>query len=67
MTDGEHGLLVEPGNDADLARAVLALLRDPALRARLADAGRRRVESEFGVEQLIGRTLDAYRRFLGRQ
>ena len=66
MTDGEHGLLVAPADEADLARAILRLLRDGALCARLAAAGRTRVESAFSVDQLIERTLEAYRRFLGR-
>ena len=67
IVDGETGLLVPPQDDDALAAAIVRLLRDDDLRARLAEAGRARVEAEFSVERVIERTLDAYRRFLGRQ
>jgi glycosyltransferase involved in cell wall biosynthesis len=67
IVDGETGLLVPPQDDEALAAAIVRLLRDDDLRARLAGAGRARVEAEFSVERVIERTLDAYRRFLGRQ
>ncbi len=38
IRDGENGLLTEPGNRPALADALRRVLRDPALRARLADA-----------------------------
>ena len=45
--DGETGLLV-PVDDAEaLARAIETLVRDPALRAQMGQAGRRRVEKLF--------------------
>jgi phosphatidylinositol alpha 1,6-mannosyltransferase len=50
VDDGETGYLVEPGNPGALATAVRALAADPALRARLGAAGRRRV---------LGRTWSA--------
>jgi glycosyltransferase involved in cell wall biosynthesis len=47
VTAGESGVLVPPAQPAALARAVVALLRDPGWSARLAVAARRRVEAEF--------------------
>jgi glycosyltransferase involved in cell wall biosynthesis len=40
VADGESGLLFGRGDAADLARAVVRLARDPALRARLSAQGR---------------------------
>lgn len=40
---GVDGLLYAPESDSDLRRQVERLVRDPALRARLGEAGRRRV------------------------
>jgi len=47
IEDGATGRLVPPGDDAALAAALGALVRDPAERARLAAAGRARVASRF--------------------
>lgn len=56
IEDGRTGLLVAPEDEAALADAIARLVRDPALRIRLARAGARRVREKFsherGVEQL---------------
>jgi glycosyltransferase involved in cell wall biosynthesis len=52
VADGESGLLVEPGDRAALAGA-LARLRDPALRARLGDAGRERWNALFTLDRCV--------------
>lgn len=39
LRDGQHGLLFEPGQPADLAAKLLLLLRDGEMRAHLARAG----------------------------
>lgn len=64
---GENGLLVEPGDAAGLAEALLTVLRDPALAARLGAEGRRRVLAEHGWEGLVDRTEDALREALSRR
>lgn len=52
---GVHGLLVAPEDPVALSAAILQLARDPALRRKLGDAGRARVEREFRFEEHIMR------------
>jgi len=47
VVDGETGFLVPPEDPAALAQRVIALLRDPELRARMGAAGRARVLAHF--------------------
>lgn len=56
ILDGETGVLVPPDDAAALAQAVEALARDPAQRARLGEASRRRVIEHFSKDACI-RTL----------
>lgn len=55
VVDGETGLLVAPGDAAGAARALAALLRDPARRQRLGVAGRERVAARFTIEASVDR------------
>ncbi|MBO0698348.1 MAG: glycosyltransferase family 4 protein [Zavarzinella sp.] len=57
---GRSGLLVRPEAPADLAAALIRLLRDPGLRAGLGAAGRQRAEQEFSIEQMARRTAALY-------
>ncbi len=53
IRDGETGLLVPPENPTELASALQSLITDPTRRAELANAGCKRVRSEFGMESGI--------------
>jgi glycosyltransferase involved in cell wall biosynthesis len=52
VREGENGFLVPPGSPAALARRILDLLRDPALRKTMGEKGREIVATEFDVEQM---------------
>ena len=63
---GDCGVLVEPGNPSDLAHALGELLDDPARRAALGAAGRRRVEDRFTWRATAAATAEVYRERLHR-
>jgi len=63
VTDGESGLIVEPGDVSGLAAALDRLLGDPALRAQLGAAARKRVE-RFSAPAVVPRYEEAYERAL---
>ena len=56
VRDGVTGILVPSGDAAALARAITRLAGDPALRARLAEAGRARACREYARERMIAET-----------
>lgn len=49
ITDGETGMLVEPGIHESLSAALTRLAGDPDLRRRLGDAGARHVRNSFSL------------------
>ena len=60
VEDGVTGILVPPKDSEALAEALVRLLRDPDLCARMGRAGRERVRSEFTVDRIVSQTLDVY-------
>ncbi len=60
VEDDVTGVLVRPEDEAALAAAILALLRDPDRRERLASAARERVESEFSAARMSADYLAIY-------
>jgi glycosyltransferase involved in cell wall biosynthesis len=57
---GVNGLLVQPGDVAELAHSMVRLADDERLRRQMGAAGRERVLAEYTVERMIERTLDVY-------
>lgn len=57
-------LLFEPGDHATMARHLIRLLDDPALRARLSDAARSRIR-DFDGRRCIRRMEEVYAQLLG--
>jgi len=61
VVDGETGILVPPRDSAALRRALLQLLDDGDLRARMGAAGRSRVSELCSWERVAPKVLAAYR------
>ena len=66
VTDGVDGRLVPPGDPAALADTIIELLRDPALRHRLGEAGRRTVEDRFSIDAQVRAIQAVYDEELAR-
>jgi glycosyltransferase involved in cell wall biosynthesis len=58
VIDGTTGLIVPPGNAAQLAAALAKLVRDPARRAQMGEAGRHRALTCYDETKVLSRTLD---------
>ncbi|MBI3566523.1 MAG: glycosyltransferase, partial [Elusimicrobia bacterium] len=52
VVDGETGVLVPPGDAAELARVLADLLDSPAKLRRFSEAGRRRAREAFAAERM---------------
>ena len=59
VADGETGLVVDPTDVGAVTEALLRMLTDDELRARMAAAGRNRVRSEFDYDRLAARLATA--------
>lgn len=66
VIDGETGMVVAAKDSQELGGAIWRMLENPGLREQFGAAGRRRVEEYFGLELVIGQTLDVYKEVLGR-
>jgi glycosyltransferase involved in cell wall biosynthesis len=65
-TGGEAALYAPPGDVTAFARQLGRLLDDPALRAALGQAGRRRVAEDLAWDHQESRYLDVFGRLVGR-
>jgi glycosyltransferase involved in cell wall biosynthesis len=57
---GDCGVMVQEGDRAGLADAIVALLEDPARRKALSDCGRKRVRELFTMEALVDSMRNHY-------
>jgi glycosyltransferase involved in cell wall biosynthesis len=60
LRDGENGLLVPRDDPQALAAALLRVLGDPVLRARLVEGGERALRERYDGERLIRQVVAAY-------
>ena len=63
IRDREDGLLVAPGNEAELAEALERLLDDPELRVRLGRSARQRVLEEYDLHRNAQQLAQVFREF----
>lgn len=65
IINGETGILV-PSKDIDaMSNALITLVDDPGLQARLGAAGRQRAVQNYSVENYVSRLDNLYRQLLG--
>ncbi len=64
VAHGETGWLIPPDDRDALEAALLHLLNDGALRARLGEAARRRVETAYALDVVVEELADVYREIL---
>jgi glycosyltransferase involved in cell wall biosynthesis len=60
ISNGSCGFLVPPDDPAAYADAIVALARNPVLRAKMGDEGRRRIERDFNWAKESGKLLRLY-------
>jgi glycosyltransferase involved in cell wall biosynthesis len=60
---GKTGYVVEADDTRSLAAFMTQLAQTPALRKRLGEAGRKRVEQEYSYESLADRLMEVFQRF----
>jgi starch synthase len=66
VAEGVTGLLVPPGDDAALAEAVNALIREPGRAAAYGARGRERAVTEFSWDRIAAQTAELYARLAVR-
>ena len=66
IRNGETGLLHRPGDGADLAEKVTALLEHPDRAAALGQSAARYCQAELSPERVVARQIALYRRVIAR-
>ena len=64
VPDSKTGCLVEKADSAALAEAVVSLLSDPALAAKMGENARRLAVEKFSIESMLDKTEALYTRML---
>lgn len=65
IRDGETGILVQPDNPAAFCSATLALFRNPASMAAIADTARMEARKQFGIDPHVNSIVQVYDELLG--
>jgi len=62
VIQGKTGFLVPVGNEKALAKALLQLLKNPELRSRMGQAGRKRLEQQFTMDRILSQYRVLYQK-----
>lgn len=66
VLEGVNGFVTPPQDAASLAGALDRLLADDALRSRMGQAARERIESEFAIERTVEQYVEFYEKILSK-
>jgi glycosyltransferase involved in cell wall biosynthesis len=67
IEQGLNGYLVSPGNEKELAYAVLKILNDKGLAAKMGDAGRKKMTDRFSADTMVRSIEKVYSELLKRK
>jgi glycosyltransferase involved in cell wall biosynthesis len=67
VTDGQNGLLVEPGDISGMVSKVSILLRDQAMRCAMGERGRKFVEANCRQEIMVKKLEQLYQGLMGKE
>ncbi|GAB6932864.1 glycosyltransferase family 4 protein [Calditerricola satsumensis] len=67
LRHGENGWLVPPRSDVALAEGMIAVMRDPVMRARFAQQAARDVRDAFSAERMARETFQVYEQLVQAQ
>ena len=57
ITDGNDGILIQPGNQAELDGALIGLLADEKLIETMGNAARRTAEMRYSKQRMVDETM----------
>ena len=64
VSPGKTGVLVPPSDSAQLAEAIVKLIKDPQRAVAMGAAGRKRVEARFSLQRMVEETGRLYQHLL---
>jgi glycosyltransferase involved in cell wall biosynthesis len=64
IDDGEHGFLTPVGDPEAISKAIVRLLKDVALRLRMGEAARQRVQDNYSSDKISDRYENLFRQML---
>jgi glycosyltransferase involved in cell wall biosynthesis len=67
VISGETGMLVSSRNATELANALATLLRDPALRDRVARTGQAKIRQQFSSQRMTQNYCNLYAQLLDKK
>jgi glycosyltransferase involved in cell wall biosynthesis len=67
IEEGLNGYLVSPGNEKELASAVLSILNDKGLATKMGKAGRKKMTDRFSADTMVRSIEKVYRELLKRK